>query len=277
MKHIVEAGWLAERLQDSNIRIIDCRFDLGRPAWGRGAYIEGHIPGALYFDLNEDLSAPVGEHGGRHPLPDWHIFAEKLSAAGIDDGTIVVAYDSQAGAMASRLWWMLTYLGHSQVYVLNGGLQAWGDMGYPVTADVPQVERKTFLPREQTHLLLSMEHVRERIQNGGEYVLLDAREPHRYAGIEEPIDRKAGHIPTAVSAFWKDGVAEDGRFKAGEEQRQRFAGLHQEKEIIVYCGSGVTACPNVLALQEAGFQNVKLYAGSFSDWISYEANAVIKS
>ncbi|MFC4183991.1 sulfurtransferase [Saccharococcus thermophilus] len=268
MEHIVSQAWLAERLNKEDVRIIDCRFHLNDPKRGLAEYIEDHISGALYFDLEKDLSAPISKHGGRHPLPPVEEVAEKLGAAGIDETVTVVAYDDQNGAMAARCWWLLRYLGHERVYVLDGGYTKWKENGYPVTDEIPTVSPRSFQPRLQPSWLATVDDVRRAVREGSA-VLIDSREWKRYAGIEEPIDRVAGHIPGAVHIFWKDGVTEDGYWKSPEQQAQRFASIRKDAPIIVYCGSGVTACPNVLALKEAGYTNVRLYAGSWSDWISY--------
>ncbi|PFA15268.1 sulfurtransferase [Bacillus cereus] len=273
---IVTVEWLREHIEDENVRIIDCRFDLANPNWGREKYEEEHILHALYFDLNLDLSSPVTEHGGRHPLPNIEEFVDKLSQAGIDEHTTVIAYDSQAGANASRLWWLLNYVGHEKVYILDAGLPAWKENGLRTTAEIPVVARKTFKANIQDHMLVTMDTVKENIHAGTDITLIDSREPKRYIGAEELVDSKAGHIPTAVNYFWKDGILESGRFKNNEEQQGRFQNLDKEKETIVYCGSGVTACPNIVTLKLAGFQNVKLYAGSWSDWISYPENQIEK-
>jgi thiosulfate/3-mercaptopyruvate sulfurtransferase len=275
MKYVVTNEWLANRLNDEQVRIIDCRYYMGDAPRGLREYIRGHIPGALYFDLEIDLSAPPGEHGGRHPLPNMDEFIEKLSTAGIDENTIVVAYDSQASSMASRFWWMLRYLGHEQVYVLDGGYENWVEESYPVTTDVPLFPRKTFVADIQPQMLATVEDVREAMKNKTA-LLIDSREPKRYLGIEEPIDRVAGHIPSAKNYFWREGLTEEEFWKKVFEQEQRFIDIPKEQPIIVYCGSGVTACPNVLALTEAGYTNVKLYVGSWSDWISYPENPIAK-
>ncbi|WP_237981890.1 sulfurtransferase [Bacillus thuringiensis] len=273
---IVTVEWLREHIEDENVRIIDCRFDLANPNWGREKYEEEHILHALYFDLNLDLSSPVAEHGGRHPLPNIEEFADKLSQAGIDEHTTVIAYDSQAGANASRLWWLLNYVGHEKVYILDGGFPAWKENGLPTTTEIPVAKRKAFKVNVQDYMLVTMETVRENIHAGANVTLIDSREPKRYAGVEELVDPKAGHIPTAVNYFWKDGIVQSGQFKNEAGQQERFQNLSKDKETIVYCGSGVTACPNILALKLAGFQNVKLYAGSWSDWISYPENQIAK-
>lgn len=273
---VVTVEWLREHIEDENVRIIDCRFDLANPNWGREKYEEEHIPHALYFDLNLDLSSPVKEHGGRHPLPNIEEFADKLSRAGIDEHTTVIAYDSEAGANASRLWWLVNYVGHEKIYILDGGFPAWKENGLPITTEIPVAKRKAFKANIQGHMLVTMEKIREYIHTGADVTLIDSREPKRYAGVEELVDPKAGHIPTAVNYFWKDGILQSGQFKNEAQQQERFQNLAKDKETIVYCGSGVTACPNILALKLAGFQNVKLYAGSWSDWISYPENQIAK-
>ncbi|MEH7152674.1 sulfurtransferase [Bacillus thuringiensis] len=273
---IVTVEWLREHIEDENVRVIDCRFDLANPNWGREKYEEEHIPHALYFDLNLDLSSPIAEHGGRHPLPSIEEFADKLSEVGIDEHMTVIAYDSQAGANAARLWWLCNYVGHEKVYILDGGFPVWKENGLPTTTEIPVVIRKTFKTNIQDHMLVSMETVRENIQASADVTLIDSREPKRYAGVEELVDHKAGHIPTATNYFWKDGMLQSGQFKNEAEQQERFQNLSKDKETIVYCGSGVTACPNIIALKLAGFQNVKLYAGSWSDWSSYPENQIAK-
>jgi thiosulfate/3-mercaptopyruvate sulfurtransferase len=275
MKHLVEVEWLQEHLQD--VRVIDCRFDMSNKTLGKSQYEQEHIPSAVYMDLDNDLSSDVQEHGGRHPLPSIDSFTELLSSHGIDERTTIVAYDNQAGANASRLWWLLTYIGHEKVYVLNGGFSTWKEASYETTHEVPLFEKKIYTPNVQHHLLVQMEDVREKITKQEEgYILVDSRELIRYVGKEEPIDKKAGHIPTATNLFWKQNIDDKGRWKDPQILQANVAHLHDAKEVIVYCGSGVTACPNILAMYEAGLSNVKLYAGSFSDWISYEENEIAK-
>jgi thiosulfate/3-mercaptopyruvate sulfurtransferase len=274
LKHIKTMGWLAEHQNDTDLVIVDCRFVMGQPDAGRQAYEEAHIPGAIYMDLEKDLSGPVREHGGRHPLPDLGIFSLKIGGYGISNTTTVVAYDDQGGAMASRLWWMLSFLGHKQVYVLEAGFTAWKANGYPVDSGVVVKEPGHFSPRVNTAKMISVHELQRRLGEDG-LVLIDSRESVRYLGLQEPIDKKAGHIPGAINHFWKDSLNEAGTWKSADEQAERFNGIDRDSELVVYCGSGVTACPNVLALQEAGFDKVRLYLGSWSDWISYEGNAVV--
>lgn len=273
MNNIVTMKWLLARLYEPDLVIVDCRFALGKPESGRTAYEESHIPRAVYLDLEKDLSSPITEHGGRHPLPNLDHLAKRLGQAGIQGSSRVVIYDDQGGAMASRLWWLLKYTGHEEAYVLDEGFTAWKNASYPVTNEQPIVIPVTYEVNLKPEKLVCVDEVRE-VSLHGSKVLIDSREPRRYAGVEEPMDIKAGHIPGAVNYFWKGVLNDSGHWKNADDLREHFSSIPQDAEIIVYCGSGVTACPNVLALEAAGYSNVKLYAGSWSDWISYEENPV---
>ncbi|GAB7055097.1 MULTISPECIES: sulfurtransferase [unclassified Paenibacillus] len=275
MSYIVDSHWVKDQIErlGENLVLADCRFVLGQSESGRNAYAESHLPGAIYVDLEKDLSAPVGEHGGRHPLPDPQLLADRLGQLGIRSSSTVVAYDDQGGAMASRLWWVLHYLGHDKVSVLNGGFAQWVKDGYETTKVIPDPTPRTYVPQIREGLLLHAEDVKARLHRPGT-ILVDSREPKRYLGLEEPIDKAAGHIPGAVNLFWKEVLTTQGLWKNEEDLKGHFAQLPSDREIVVYCGSGVTACPNVLALKSAGFANVKLYAGSWSDWISYGENPI---
>lgn len=274
MRFVKSVQWLSERLHDDHVRIADCRFALADPLAGRREYEHSHIPGAVYFDLESDLSGPVQKHGGRHPLPNAAQFKSKLEAAGIDQNKTVVVYDNGDGAFAARFWWMLTFLGHQHVYVLDGGYQCWIKEGYPVNDRILKYEKSNFDLRVNEQMLATYEEVKQAVENGNQ-ILIDSRASSRYLGLEEPIDREPGHIPGAINKVWTDSL-ELGKWKSRGEQKQRFQDLQTDDEIIVYCGSGVTATPNILALLEAGFANVKLYAGSYSDWVSYPDNKVDK-
>lgn len=277
MQYIVEPKWVKEHLEE--LVVIDCRFHLGDPKKGYQEYNEEHILNAHYFDLDQDLSSSVEKHGGRHPLPNVDLLCEKLEAAGVSNDVAIVLYDDQKSAMASRLWWLLNYLGHDKAYVLNGGFQEWKKQGYPVSSAPPTVKNKdTFIPKVQPNMIVTVQDVLTNLSevDQGEKHLIDSREQNRYLGMEEPIDKKAGHIPGAANHFWMNNLTNN-RWKNKEDLQQQFSQLDPSKEIIVYCGSGVTACPNVLALKEAGFTNVKLYPGSWSDWISYEENPIATS
>lgn len=273
MEPIVSPRWLLARLYEPELVIVDCRFLLTDPEAGRKAYTEDHIPGAIYLHLEEQLSAPVSEHGGRHPLPEISKLTTVLSKVGINRDSIVVAYDDQGGAYAPRLWWMLKYLGHERVFVMDEGYSAWKKASFPVSDHQAVRIHSQYEADVKKKMLVSMEDVQNVVNDGGA-LLIDSREARRYEGLEEPIDPKAGHIPGAINKFWKEVLDDQGRWKSTEVLKEHYEGIDPEQEIIVYCGSGVSACPNVLALGKAGYKNVKLYAGSWSDWISYEENPV---
>lgn len=276
MEYVVNQEWLLEQLANKDVKIVDCRFSLSKPDEGERLYKESHIPGAYFFDLEKQLSAPVSKHGGRHPLPDIEQFRHEIEQAGIDNTKTVVAYDGGEGAFASRFWWLLTYIGHDKVYVLNGGFKGWVEAGYPTTKEVPKPESAQYKVSIRKEMLATYEEIKEIVANKKKSpILIDSREKARYLGKEEPIDKIPGHIPGAMHKFWAEGL-ENGFFKGSEEQKNRFAELDQKEPIIVYCGSGVTATPNYIALKMAGYQNVKLYAGSYSDWVSYSDNPVEK-
>ncbi|WP_068615382.1 sulfurtransferase [Paenibacillus tuaregi] len=279
MSTIVAKNWLLARLYDHDLVIVDCRFQLDKPEAGRQAYEAGHIPGAVYLDLEADLSGPVGPHGGRHPLPDMEQLAQRLGEAGIGPDSRVVAYDDQGGMYAARLWWLLRYAGHEHVHVLGEGFSAWQAAGYPVTAETRVVIPQTFVAHPQRKLWADVSEVHEASAAGDAGALLvDSREAKRYIGEEEPMDARAGHIPGAANRFWKGVLDEHGAWKSAEQLREYYPDIIQAAEagrdVIVYCGSGVSACPNVLALHELGLTKVKLYPGSWSDWISYPENPV---
>jgi thiosulfate/3-mercaptopyruvate sulfurtransferase len=271
---IVTAAWLAEHLDDPGVAIADCRFSLADPDRGQQQYQMGHIPGACYFDLNQDLSGPVGRHGGRHPLPDPEILATKLAKAGINSGamqepTLVVAYDDARLGFAARFWWLLRHLGHNRVAVLDGGWSGWQSAGCPTTAVIPVAKAGRFVPQLRLDQVVGIETVKARKDLPG-VVLVDSREGDRYRGEREPIDPIAGHIPGAVNYPWQDVTDAQGLIGSAAKQEQRWKSLESASEILVYCGSGVTACVNLLSMEIAGISNAKLYAGSWSDWCSFE-------
>lgn len=266
---LIHVEQLAPLIGKEGLVLLDCRFALNDTEAGRRAYTEAHLPGAVYLHLDEDLSGPVGAHGGRHPLPDPAVLAAKLGAAGVGDGVSVVVYDD-AGPFAARLWWLLRWLGHDEVAVLDGGYSAWTAAGQPVTAELPAPVARSLTPRPRREMLAEMEEVRSRPVGTA---VVDARPPHRFAGQPDPLDAKPGHIPGAVSRFWADGLR-GGFWLSPEEQRSRFAGLPGAGEVIHSCGSGVTACANLLAMEIAGLPGSRLYPGSWSDWVSYDENPV---
>lgn len=277
MLHTVSIKWLLARLYEPDLVIVDCRFWLNDPTLGKQRYVAEHIPRAVFLDLEKDLSTTVTTHGGRHPLPTVAAMSTTFGQAGISQDSRVVIYDDNNGMNAARAWWMLTYLGHEQVYVLEQDFTAWKQAQYPMTQDQPVVVPASFTAHARSDMLAQMEEVRTVSNQAGTddaFVLIDSRDYRRYLGLEEPLDKKAGHIPGALNFFWKDVVNEDGSLKNKQQLEQHFNALDQEAELIVYCGSGVSACPNILALKQAGFNRVKLYAGSWSDWISYGGNPV---
>lgn len=261
-----------QKWKDSNVQFVDCRFDLQDTSKGEMDYRSAHIPGAVYFNLDSDLSDPVHEHriGGRHPLPDWQAFAQKLGDRGIDRNTEVIVYDDNH-AFASRMYWMLMVIGHSNISILNGGFTAWKDHGFPTESGSVEKEPVTYGDFQVNEkLMVNQKEVKQKLNNE-DVTLIDSRSAERYSGKIEPIDHKAGHIPGAVNYDWSQ-LFEDGQLKSQPEINKHFQEIDRNKEVIVYCGSGVTATPNVLALLQAGYENVKLYPGSFSDWISNDQN-----
>ncbi|MGI0480575.1 sulfurtransferase [Geminocystis sp. CENA526] len=270
---IVSAQWLKENLDNPNVKIIDCRFRLSEPDWGYQQYTNSHIYNSYYLHLNHDLASPVQPHGGRHPLPDTQVLAKKLASMGIvRNETTIVAYDDSRFAFASRLWWLLQYLGHDRVFLLDGGWQEWTRLNYPVTSEVPKSESRGFFPHQPlSDLAVNIDYVRQN-QFSPDTVIIDARSIDRYLGKVEPIDPIAGSIPTAKNVFWQDMTTSEGKLKSQEELTQIWQNYQDYKEIIVYCGSGVTACVDILALKSIGVDNCKLYVGAWSDWCSYPEN-----
>jgi thiosulfate/3-mercaptopyruvate sulfurtransferase len=269
MSPLVSATWLLENIHNPKVRIVDCRFVLGAPSAGRNAYESGHLEGAVFLDLETDLSSPKRPDGsgGRHPLPDPDVLAQTLGSLGIGNQHTVVAYDDPStgqGFYAAHLWWLLRYLGHDAVHVLDGGIPAWNA---PLETTPPQHPPSQFLAKPRSDMVVDAQVVAS-----GSAKLFDARAPERYRGETEPLDRKAGHIPGAENLFWATAL-ENGVWKSPEAQRQRFM-LESAEEAVFYCGSGVSACANLLALEIAGLKGAKLYAGSWSDWVSDDARAV---
>lgn len=268
---IVDASWLKAHLNAPNVVIVDCRFALSDPQQGRQAYGEGHLPGAFYLDLNQDLSSPAEKHGGRHPLPDLDKLVATLEALGISStpATQVIAYDASNGAFAARLWWLLRYLGHESVAVLDGGFPVWQTLDYPLEQTIPdQPSQGQFTPQIQTDWLVARAYVNEhKIDN--HTIVVDARSMERYRGEQEPIDPIAGSIPGAFNLFWQLNANEAGCFKSPMELELQWNDIPKAENAIFYCGSGVTACVNILAQELMQRPLPKLYLGGWSDWCSY--------
>ncbi|MEO1446421.1 MAG: sulfurtransferase [Cyanobacteria bacterium J06635_11] len=272
---VVDVQWLAQHLNkpgldESNLVVIDTRFSLAEPNLGRSQYQAGHIPGAYYLDLNQDLSSAVQAHGGRHPLPNWVQFTQKINQLGIqsEPPTQVVIYDDSRFAFAARLWWMLRYLGHEQVAILNGGIKAWKAAELPLSTELPAPQASEFEPNPQPNWIVDIEALRQRKDSPG-VVVIDSRAPERYRGEVEPIDPIAGSIPGATNSFWKQSTTEHSYLKSTDQLCEQWANINPKSEVIVYCGSGVTACVNLFSLVIAGHPMHKLYPGGWSDWCSY--------
>jgi thiosulfate/3-mercaptopyruvate sulfurtransferase len=260
---------LRELQGEARLAVVDCRFDLLQPEAGRRAFLAGHIPRARYADLNRDLSGPIGAATGRHPLPAVTAFAQRLGQLGIRNDSQVVAYDDASGAFAARAWWMLRWVGHRAVAVLDGGLRAWTARGGELeTGDAP-VREELFTPRIDAQPVVTTAAI-ERDLPRRTALLVDARAPERFAGGVEPIDPVAGHVPGAVNHPMSLNLDVDGRFLPAAELRRRWqerlAG-RDAASVVAMCGSGVTACHNLLGLEVAGLTGAKLYAGSWSEWI----------
>jgi thiosulfate/3-mercaptopyruvate sulfurtransferase len=263
---LVSTGELDKNLP--RFRVFDCRHDLAHPDLGEKQYREGHIPGALFAHLDRDLSGRKTGKNGRHPLPDPQDFEKWLEKTGLTPKDHAVCYDAGPGAMAARLWWMLRWVGHDKVAVLDGGFAKWTKEGRPVTTDVPLFTPFNYPIKLRKDLAVNALEVEQALNKA---LLLDARAPARYRGEEEPIDPVAGRIPGAKNRFNMDNVRADGVFRDQESLRKEFQsvlGNRSPSEVINYCGSGVAACHNLLAMELAGLKGGKLYAGSWSEWSS---------
>jgi thiosulfate/3-mercaptopyruvate sulfurtransferase len=267
---IVSTEDLAAHLDDPNWVVFDCRFTLTDPEAGREAYAKGHIPGARYVHLDDDMSAPVGEATGRHPLPDPKVLTEKLCSWGVGVNKQVVVYDDSFGAMAVRLWWMMRWLGHPGVALLDGGYPKWTREKRPVTAAVPEMHKAACACLPEPNQIVGAGEVLRASQTG-EQLILDARPDRRYSGEFEPLDPVAGHVPGALNRPFEDNLDLDGTFLPPEALREEYQALLKGRapwQVIHMCGSGVTACHNILAMEIAGLPGSRLYPGSWSEWIT---------
>jgi thiosulfate/3-mercaptopyruvate sulfurtransferase len=260
---LISVQELAARLDDPTLRLADVRWFVGEPERGRREYDEGHLPGAMFIDLDRDLAAPTGP--GRHPLPDPATFAARMGELGIGPDDLVVAYDDSLGTIAARLWWMLDNLGFARVALLDGGLKTWRAAGQPTTTDPV-----AYPPRGPLPLASTWSRVIDRdalINRLGDLALLDARAPERYRGETEPVDPRPGHIPSAINAPARTTLDADGRFLPPADVASRLTTVApSERPVVVSCGSGVTACHTAFAFRLAGLPDPLLYPGSYSDW-----------
>jgi len=260
----------AELARHPEWRVFDCRHDLGRPHLGEQQYAHAHVPGALFAHLDRDLSARPSGSNGRHPLPEPAAFAAWLGWQGLRAGDQVIAYDANNGAMASRLWWMLRWVGHDAAAVLDGGLAKWLEEERAVTSQLPAFAATQYVAHPRPALRADVEAVEQQLDSAG-MLLVDARAPARFRGEAEPIDPVAGRIPGALNRFNGDNLTPEGTFKAPKVLRQELGALLGDRdpaEVVHYCGSGVAACHNLLAMEIAGLPGSRVYAGSWSEWIA---------
>lgn len=279
--NVIDVAELRQLLEGSTrVRLVDCRFNLADKAAGETAYAGGHLPGAVFADLERDLSGLIVKgQTGRHPLPDVAALAEKLGAWGIDRETRVVAYDDGSCMYAPRLWWLLRWLGHESVSVLRGGTAAWVNAGHALSQTLPELEAKTFVAKVNPALIAELSEVVE-LATGTrrDSVLLDARGDVRYRGEQEPIDPVAGHIPGALNLPYTVLLQDGGPRAAGDVQTSFAASTRQSASarVVAYCGSGVTACALIWAAESAGLTGIRLYPGSWSEWITDTARPVAR-
>ena len=275
---LVSVADLAAHLADPNWVVCDCRHDLGDYEAGRNAYAQSHIPGARFLHLDEDLSGPKTGVNGRHPLPHPITLTLRLGALGIDNAKQIVAYDASGGSYAARLWWMLRWVGHNGVAVLDGGWQAWREARQPVSVDPPPTTPTTFNPNLQADRATDGRYIARHLGQS-EFCIVDARSPDRFRGENETLDPVAGHIPGAVNRFFRLNLDERGRFKPAAELQREFGAVIGDRSparTIHQCGSGVTACHNLLAMEIAGLSGSILYPGSWSEWCSDPSRPVAR-
>jgi len=263
---VIEA---AELLTLSNTVIFDCRFSLADPSGGESLYRQGHIPGAHYMHLERDMSGPVLQHGGRHPLPSAVAFVELLASFGVGQSAAVVVYDDHRFGFASRLWWMMKSLGFRPPLILNGGYRAWLAAGGEVETTTPDKPGYSSIGQAVPTFSGQCDISGLRVFQDDGCTLIDSREEKRYQGLEEPIDPVAGHIPAAINRPWQNVTNSNGMFQSEAEQRAHWGELLNDDQLLVYCGSGVTACVNLFSLASLGREDAVLYTGSWSDWCSY--------
>ena len=267
---IVSTEWLAEHLHDSDLVVVDVRSVTFQPEAGRSMYVNAHLPGAVFLDLDEDLADRSDLSRGRHPLPDPRVFVQKLARVGIGQGKRVIAYDDKAGSNAARLWWMLRWLGVRNAAVLDGGITKWVAEGRSLQRGehFVQSSARPFDANADMTMIVDKAAVAKASKLG--LTLLDARSPERFRGEREPIDARAGHIPGAINAPWEQNISgEVPLLKSASELRAHYhaLGVTDSGCVVCYCGSGVTACHDILALEIAGLPGARLYPGSWSEWI----------
>ncbi|TDJ42359.1 MAG: sulfurtransferase [Gammaproteobacteria bacterium] len=267
---LIDAAELHRQLNDTELRVVDCRFDLMDPEAGRQAWLNGHIPGSVYADLDRDLAGPVSPQSGRHPLPDAATACETFSRMGIDSDTNVVVYDAGNGGIAARAWWLLRWLGHARVALLDGGLDTWQQEGYALESGETKVERRTFTGIANDELVITTADIIASGDSIADLNIVDARAAARFRGEVEPIDPVAGHIPGTRNLPFTDALDANNRWNSRQELADWWArelGEQPEGGYSVMCGSGVTACHLVLSASLAGLSEPRVYVGSWSEWI----------
>jgi thiosulfate/3-mercaptopyruvate sulfurtransferase len=268
---LIDTADLARLIEAGEVLVCDCRFDLSDVQAGRRAYLDGHIPRAVYVDLDHDLSAEPNGQNGRHPLPDAQAFAARMAELGLSNGRQVVGYDSSGGYYASRLWWMLRWIGHRQAAVLDGGFAAWVEAGLELRQGEEQAVPGAFEASVEPAMPISDVHAIEANLDSGELLVVDARTAERFAGEPHPLDTASGHIPGAGNRFWQKNLDANGRFKPADQLAREFSELLDGRpagEVVHQCGSGVTATHNLLAMEVAGLSGSRLYPGSWSECTS---------
>ncbi len=274
---VVSCEVLAGHLNDPDWRVFDCRHQLSDVGYGEKVYAEGHVPGAFFMHLDRDLSSPMNGLNGRHPLPDPQLLAKKLGAAGVTSQTQVVVYDDAGGMVAGRLWWLLRWLGHDRVALLDGGINQWMKEERPLSVDLPK-SAPTVFDVAQRDWVATTDEVLANIDTK-EFCVVDARAPDRFRGENETLDPVGGHIPGARNRFFRDNLDADGLFRTAAELRREFLDLFdgiEPEKTVAQCGSGVSACHNLLAMEIAGLHGARLYAGSWSEWCNDPARPVAR-
>jgi len=274
---LIDTDTLAAHLNDWVI--VDCRYNLKDEAWGRAQYLAGHVPGAVYASLSHDLSTTPDGTNGRHPLPPPDVMADTFGRLGIATGAQVAIYDQDDGRYASRLWWMLRYMGHEAAAVVDGGWARWTREGRPVRGGEQTRPRARFDGGPQQGMRFRVDEVERLVADAGT-LLVDARAPERFEGRNETLDRVAGHIPGAANYFYQWNVRPDGTMLPPQqlrEQLEKALGRYRPEQVVMYCGSGVTACQNLLAMEHAGLRGARIYPGSWSEWSSDPARPIEKT
>lgn len=266
---LVDAHWLKMNMGSKDLIIVDCRYNLIDREYGIREYEKGRIPGSYFLELEAHLTGEKDTHTGRHPLPEAENFAAIMNSMGLRKDTTVVAYDDESSGSA-RLWWLLKYFGHDRALILDGGIRSWIDAGYELSREAPEKSNGNFKPSVRKDMVVNLNQLKSRIN---ELCIIDSRSPERYRGEIEPIDPVAGHIPGSLNIDYQSNLDSHGKYLPGDILKEKFSGI--EGEPVVYCGSGVTACVNIVAMSIAG-RKVFLYPGGWSQWVSYKEHPVEK-